>query len=152
VAGVWGPSLPVEGFALIGLGVVLGLVLALVLRWFHVSRGLGAFRCYVRLPDSSSGPFARWRRGAARFDTHALRWFPSWTPFASRGLCMERSALELFGRWTAGEHDDGVPGGLTVLRGRLGARPVELAVPATSAAALVLWVESGPPGRNVNVA
>ncbi|MFC5380537.1 DUF2550 family protein [Aquipuribacter nitratireducens] len=150
MATTWRSSLPPEAFVLVALGVVVALVLALVLRWRHVSRGLGAFRCYVRLPGSA-GALGRWRRGAARFDTHELRWFPTWMPFASRGLCMERSALELFGRWTAGEGDV-VPDGLTVLRGSLGRRDVELAVPASSAAALVLWVESGPPGRNVNVA
>lgn len=150
MATVWRSSPPVEALVLVAVGVLVGLGLLLTLRWFHVSRGLGAFRCYVRLPGSR-GPFARWRRGAARFDTHCLRWFPSWTPFASRGLLMERASLELYGRWTAGE-DDPVPGGLTVLHGSIGPRSVELAVPASSAAALVLWVESGPPGRGVNVA
>ncbi len=125
-------------------------VLAVVLAWRRFSSGLGAFRCYVRLPGTD-GAFSRWRRGAARFDTDALRWFPSYTLLASRSLVLDRGELELFGRWAAGE-DDGVPQGLTVLRGSVRGRTVELAVPVTSAAALVLWVESGPPGRGVNVA
>jgi hypothetical protein len=121
-----------------------------VVQWRRFSRGLGAFRCFVRLPGQA-GPFARWRRGAARFDTDALRWFPAYTLLASRSLVLEREELELFGRWAAGD-DDGVPQGLTVLRGSVRGRTVELAVPASSASALVLWVESGPPGRGVNVA
>lgn len=132
------------------LGVVVLLAVAVAVRWRRFSSGLGAFRCYVRVPGSS-GAFSRWRRGAARFDTDALRWFPVYTLLASRSLVLDRGELELFGRWSAGQ-DDGVPHGLTVLRGSVRGRTVELAVPGSSAAALVLWVESGPPGRGVNVA
>lgn len=130
--------------------VLVAAVVSVGVRWYRFSRGLGAFRCFVRVPGSS-GAFARWRRGAARFDTGALRWFPAYTLLASRSLVLDREELELYGRWHAGA-DDGVPHGLTVLRGSVRGRPVELAVPGTSATALVLWVESGPPGRGVNVA
>lgn len=137
--------------------LVVGLVLALLtvlaalaLQWRRFTQGMGAFRCWVRLPDGT-GPFARWRRGAARFDTGALRWFPDYVLLASRSLVLERGDIELFGRWSAGEGDE-VPRGLTVLRGSCRGRTVELAVAASTAAALVLWVESGPPGRGVNVA
>ncbi len=147
---MWGTSVRSDLLALVVLAVVVLLVVAVVLQWRRFTGGLGAFRCYVRVPGSSRA-FARWRRGAARFDTDALRWFPSYTLLASRSLVLDRGELELFGRWASGE-DDGVPSGLTVLRGSLRGRTVELAVPVTSAAALVLWVESGPPGRGVNVA
>lgn len=135
----------------VGLALALVTVLAaLALQWHRFTQGMGAFRCWVRLPGTS-GRFARWRRGAARFDTSALRWFADYVLLASRSLVLERGDLELFGRWTAGE-GDGVPHGLTVLRGTCRGRTVELAVAASTAAALVLWVESGPPGRGVNVA
>lgn len=111
---------------------------------------MGAFPCWLRLPEAT-GTFGRWRRGAARFDTGALRWFPDYVLLASRSLVLDRGELELFGRWPAGE-DDGVPRGLTVLRGSARGTTFELAVTASAAAALVLWVESGPPGRGVNVA
>ncbi len=130
--------------------MVVAVVVVAVVQWRRFSRGLGAFRCHVRVPGSS-GAFSRWRRGAARFDTDALRWFPAYTLLASRSLVMDREELELNGRFRAG-HGDGVPQGLTVLEGTMRGTPVELAVPASSAAALVLWVESGPPGRGVNVA
>jgi len=136
--------------AAVVLAVVVTLVVTVVLQWRRFSSGLGAFRCYVRLPGTS-GAFSRWRHGGARFDTDALRWFPSYTLLASRSLVLDRGQLELSDRRSAGP-DDGVPQGLTVLRGSLRGRTVELAVPVTSAAALVLWVESGPPGRGVNVA
>ena len=130
--------------------MVVAVVVVAVVQWRRFSRGLGAFRCHVRVPGSA-GAFSRWRRGAARFDTDALRWFPAYTLLASRSLVMDREELVLDGRFRAG-HGDGVPPGLTVLEGRMRGTPVELAVPASSAAALVLWVESGPPGRGVNVA
>lgn len=145
---VWGTSLRSDVLALAVLAV-LGVLVVVVLRWRRFSGGLGAFRCHVRLPGTA-GAFSRWRRGVARFDTDALRWFPAYTLLASRSLVLERGQLELFGRWPAGDDDD-VPHGLTMLRGSVRGRTVELAVPGTSASALVLWVESGPPGRGVNV-
>lgn len=147
---MWGTSVRMDVVGALVLAVLVLLVAALVLQWHRFMAGLGAFRCYVRLPGSD-GAFARWRRGAARFDTDTLRWFPSYTLLASRSLVLDRCQLELSDRWPAGE-DGGVPPGLTVLRGSARGRTVELAVPVTSAAALVLWVESGPPGRGVNVA
>lgn len=136
--------------ALVALAAAVAAAVLVAVQWRRFSRGLGAFRCFVRLPGSA-GPFARWRRGAARFDTDVLRWFPAYTLLASRSLVLNRCELELSGRSAAGD-DDGVPHGLTVLRGSVRGRDVELAVPASSASALVLWVESGPPGRGVNVA
>jgi hypothetical protein len=146
----WGLHPRSDDLALVVVVVLATAALLVALQWRRFSRGLGAFRCFVRLPGSE-GPFSRWRRGAARFDTDSLRWFPAYTLLASRSLVLGRGELELFGRWAAGG-DDGVPQGLTVLRGSVRGRTVELAVPSTSAAALVLWVESGPPGRGVNVA
>lgn len=123
---------------------------AVALRWQRFSRGLGAFRCFVWLPGSD-GAFSKWRRGAARFDRNALRWFPVYTLLTSRSLVFDREQLQLSDRrWST--QDDAVPEGLVVLCGSIRGRSVELAVPKATAAALVLWVESGPPGRNVNVA
>ncbi|WP_380168811.1 DUF2550 family protein [Jannaschia sp. R86511] len=145
-----GTDVPSVLVAVVLFAFAAAVALAVVLAWRRFSSGLGAFRCFVRLPGTT-GAFCRWRRGAARFDTDALRWFPSYTLLASRSLVLDRGELELFERRPV-DDDDGVPLGLTVLRGSARGRTVELAVPATSAAALVLWVESGPPGRGVNVA
>ena len=141
----------------VGLALLLGVVVAVVttavsvtVQWRRFTGGLGAFSCFLRLP-AATGPAARWRRGAARFDPGALRWFPAYMLLASRSLVMERSELELAGRRTSGE-EDGVPAGLTVLQGTVRGRAVELAVPPSSASALALWAESGPPGRGVDVA
>lgn len=144
----WGA--PLRYVLLAGLVLALLTVLgALALQWHRFTEGMGAFRCYVREPGAS-GSFGRWRRGAARFDTTALRWFPDYVLLASRSLVLDRKELELSGRWPAGE-DEGVPRGLTVLRGSVRGRTVDLAVAGCTASALVLWVESGPPGRGVDV-
>ncbi len=141
----------------VGLALLLGAFVALVttvvsvlVQWRRFLTGLGAFPCVVRLPGAT-GRAARWRRGAARFDPATLRWFPAYTLLASRSLVLQRSELELTGRRPAADAD-GVPPGLTVLIGSVRGRAVELAVPPSSASALVLWAESGPPGRGVNVA
>lgn len=144
-------GVPVGAALLLGLLVaVLTTAVTVVVQWRRFTRGLGAFRCFVRLPGTS-GAAARWRRGAARFDTGALRWFPAYLLLASRALVLQRCELQLVGR-RASADEDGVPGGLTVLHGTVRGRVVELAVPPSSAAALVLWAESGPPGRGVDVA
>ncbi len=141
----------------LGLALLVGVVVALittvvsvVVQWSRFVHGLGAFPCSVRLPEAG-GPSARWRRGAARFDPGALRWFPAYTLLASRSLVLDRSELLLSGHRSAGE-DHGASAGLTVLHGTVRGRAVELAVPPSTATALVLWAESGPPGRGVNVA
>ncbi|MFC3688156.1 DUF2550 family protein [Aquipuribacter hungaricus] len=141
----------------VGLALLLGVLVAVVttvvsvvLQWRRFVAGLGAFECFVRLPDVR-GRAGRWRRGAARFDPAALRWFPAYTLLASRSLVFERCEIELSGRRSS-DDGEGVPPGLTVLRGTTRSGDVELAVPASSASALVLWAESGPPGRGVNVA
>ena len=159
IAGQWwalgseAPWLRVSVGLVLLLAVTAAAVAALVsvaLRWRRFLGGLGSFRCHVRLPDAT-GSAARWRRGAARFDPGALRWFPAYVLLGSRSLVLERSELQLSSRRPAGE-DDRIPVGLTVLRGSIRGRTVELAVPGSSASALVLWAESGPPGRGVNVA
>lgn len=129
---------------------VLTTAVSAAVQWRRFTAGLGAFRCFVRLPGATGGA-ARWRRGAARFDPVALRWFPAYLLLASRSLVLERCELQLAGRRASGG-EEGVPAGLTVLQGSVRGRAVELAVPPSSAAALVLWAESGPPGRGVNVA
>lgn len=119
-------------------------------QWLRFSRAMGAFRCWVRIPGAA-GRFGRWRRGVARFDPIDLRWFPGFLLLASRSLVLERRALELTDRWSAGENDS-VPPGLSVVHGTAGGVTVEIALSPASAAAFVLWVESGPPGRGVDVA
>lgn len=143
--------------ASVGLLLLLGVLVAVVtaavsmaLQWQRFVGGMGAFACYVRLPDAT-GSAARWRRGAARFDPGALRWFPSYVLLASRSLVFQRCELELAGRRSVSA-GDGVPAGLTVVQGSVRGRAVELAVPRSSASAIVLWAESGPPGRGVDVA
>lgn len=133
--------------AFLVLAVVVGLG---VVQWLRFSRAMGSFRCFVRLPDSA-GPFAGWRRGVAKFDPTVLRWFPVYVLVASRSLVVDRGEFELQERRSAGP-EDGLPSGLSVVRGTVRGVAVELALPVPSASALVLWVESGPPGRGVNVA
>lgn len=125
-------------------------VVSVAFQWRRFVGGLGTFVCFVRRPDQP-GAAGRWRRGAARFDPGALRWFPAYMLLASRSLVLERCELQLSGRRPVGE-GDAVPPGLTVVHGTVRSGAVELAVPAATASALVLWAESGPPGRGVNVA
>lgn len=124
-------------------------VVAVIAQRRRIPRGLGTFPCRLRLPDSD-GAGARWRTGTARLDTDTLRWIPTAMMLGSGSVVLDRGELDLQGRWTSAADDD-APHGLSVLRGSARGRAVELAVPAQSAAAVVLWVESGPPGRGVDV-
>ena len=93
-----------------------------------------------------------WRRGIARYDTNALQWYATLTLGLNPSLSLDRARLHLLDRFTAGRDEPRVPHGMSVVAGRYGDQRVDIAMAAGNASAFVLWVESGPPGRGVNVA
>ena len=122
-----------------------------MVRRVALANRLGAFGCLVRVgaADSEMGP---WRRGIARYDTNALQWYATLTFGLNPSLSLDRDRLHLQDRFTADRDEPRVPHGMSVVVGRYGDRRVDIAMAAGTASAFVLWVESGPPGRGVNVA
>ena len=132
-------------------GVLLVAFVVVVVRRLALARRLGAFSCLVRIggPEDHLGP---WRRGIARYDIHSLQWYATLTFGLNPSLTLDRAELHLTGRSTTGGGEPRVPHGMSVVSGRYGGQLVDIAMAAGVASAFVLWVESGPPGRGVNVA
>lgn len=142
-----------DGLTAVLLAVALVLVAAVVLlvvRRLALARQLGAFDCLVRVGGVDT-PMGQWRRGIARYDTNVLQWYATMTLGLSPSLTLDRAELRLLERFTAGPDEPRVPDGMSVVVGRYGNRRVAIAMAAGTASAFVLWVESGPPGRGVNV-
>lgn len=136
-------------------GVVLVVLVAalslVVLRRLILARTMGAFACLVRTGrvGRRKGP---WRRGIARYDTNALQWYATLTFGLNPSLTLERCQLRLLGRSTTAPGEHRVPDRMSVVSGRFGDQEVDIAMADPVASAFVLWLESGPPGRGVNVA
>ncbi|MGF1646637.1 MAG: DUF2550 family protein [Kineosporiaceae bacterium] len=127
------------------------LVVVLVRRWALVAAA-GAFECQVRSGSQGSA----WRAGVARYDAAQLSIFPllslSWWP----ALVLTRHRLSVVDRRRgsdgAGPGDLRPVAGTTVLRCRYEGRVIEIAMDDRVAGGFAVWVESGPPGRGINVA
>lgn len=150
------PALGDQAVQIVGLvtvvtvvGVLLVLLLA-VRRWL-LGSSQGAFACHLRVGGSGTS----WRAGVARYEaarlaffaSFALSWWPSTTLYRDRlSMVDRRSALD----------DPGGPSSATattiILRCRYDGRVVEIAMDERVAGGFTVWVESGPPGRGINVA
>lgn len=133
--------------AVVGATVV---VLLLVRRWL-LARSQGAFECHVR----TGGTGGSWRAGVARYEaarlavfaTLSLAWWPS--------LVLYRDRLSVVDRRSAADDPAGPTSASAttiILRCRYGGRVVEIAMDDRVAGGFAVWVESGPPGRGINVA
>jgi hypothetical protein len=152
------PALGDDAVGIVGivtLAVVLAiLAVALILvRRVVVGSARGAFECHVRRPFP--GETRSWRSGIARYEGTrisifalvSLAWWPTVTLYRDRLTVLERRQ---------GVDEVGAPilpsGPATVLRCRYDDRLVDLAMDDLAAGGFSVWVESGPPGRGVNVA
>ncbi len=153
------PALGAE--AHLAVEVAIGLLVACVagVGWLVARRSIlismrGAFDCQLRfvptprsaLTDSDT----RWRVGIARYSaTHVsffvvlgVGWWPSRVFDRRRMSVLDRRPTSGEGLW-AGEG--------MILRCEYENQPVELAMDAHAAGAFAVWVESGPPGRGVDL-
>ena len=144
------PDVLLSPAVLVGALVVL-LLLFLVLTFLRrraIGRGKPLVLCAVRLPGES-----RWKVGMARYGTTRLDWF------RLGGFTVRARA-----QWTRAELQLDTPHGLQG-RERIGlipdavgvacryrGRSFEVALAPGAYTALRAWVESSPPGLNVNVA
>lgn len=103
--------------------------------------------CAVRLPESP-----RWRLGLLRMGAHHLDWFSVGALTTSPSMSWAREGLEIS---TPGEETVSIPGLDTAvavsLTGASQRHLVDLAVEPKLYPAVRSWLESAPPGHNVNV-
>ena len=134
--------------ALIGL-LVLG-VLGIGLRRRALQRSGGTFDCSLR---EKVGPHARgWILCVARYEGDAIAWFRviSLSPRPRR--VVNRRDLQVVGRRQPhGQEAFSMMGGAVVVSCRERNRPLELGMSEPALTGFLAWLESAPPGQNVNV-
>jgi len=125
------------------------IALWLVLLWLR-RRSLAAdgpvSPCAVRLPGSP-----RWRLGLLRLGARRLDWFSVGALTTSPTMSWGREGLEIS---TPGPEQVSIPGLLTAVSVELSGESghlVDLAVEPKIYPAVRSWLESAPPGHNVNV-
>jgi len=140
-------SLEVAGACALLLVVSLAVV---VLRRRQLSGRLGTFDCSLRHPESGR---RRWALGVARYEVDRLDWYRTFS-FSPRPSCtFARGALDVLTRRVpTGSEVLAVQPGAMVVQCRHRREPLELAMSTDAYTGFASWLESAPPGQNVNVA
>ncbi|PRY62900.1 uncharacterized protein DUF2550 [Knoellia remsis] len=132
------------------LAVALALVaLCVVFVWLRrrwISGGQPLMICAVRTADR------RWRLGLARIADDRLDWFSVVGPSLRPGHSWRRRDLDLGAPKRLAEPVPGLPSDAVSVAGRTHDHACELALSPAAYTALRAWLESSPPGFNVNVA
>lgn len=132
-------------------GIVL-VVAAFVLRRFLLTRELGTFDCSLRRGGSGRSA-GRWIVGVARYESDRLDWFRTFTisPRPGRSLYRNRLAI-LDRREPQGPEVYSVLQGSVIVRCTYDTSVLELAMSDLAYSGFSTWLESAPPGQNINVA
>jgi len=121
--------------------VVVGLVVAFLLRRRFLLSGLGAVTMWLRPPD------ARWSVGVAWYGGDTLLWYRALSLSVRPNQRLGRSELAIESRRPPGSDDPALSPDCVVLRCRTGDGPRELAMDPSTVTGFLSWVESAPPVR-----
>ncbi len=140
------------------LGVVLAIVLvailllgSLVLRRRGIGRRGGVFDCSLRERPAPRGK--GWMLGVARYAEDTVEWYRMFS-FAARprhNLCRRNLVVRSRRVPSPAELHALLPGSI-VIECAVDGRPLELAMGEDALTGFLAWLESAPPGRDVNVA
>jgi hypothetical protein len=124
---------------------------AVVSRRRFLTRGVGAFDCSLRLGGSSSAN--GWRLGVARYEPDRIDWYRVFSASPRPAESFVRSELDVQDRRRpSGQETFAVLAGAIIARCRYRGALVELAMTEQAYTGFAAWLESAPPGQNVNVA
>lgn len=138
--------------ALLAVAFLVALFLALLaLRRTLLTRPLGSFECSVRHESVQDG--GEWTAGVARYGRDGLEWFRFFAFSFHPAEVLDRGRLLILEQREAedGESYSVLPDWVVVRCG-YGPEIVELAMTEGNYNGLAAWVESAPPGQQVNVA
>jgi hypothetical protein len=130
-----------ELLLLVAVGVLVGLVVAFLLRRRFLLSGLGAVTMWLRPADSP-----RWSVGVAWYGGDSLLWYRalSLSVRPQQRLC--RAEFRVQGQRRADAGDLALPDDVVVLSCATAAGPRELAMEPSTLTGFLSWVESAPPG------
>ncbi|MGY1760240.1 DUF2550 domain-containing protein [Geodermatophilus sp. SYSU D00779] len=131
-----------ELLVVVVVGVLVGLVVAFLLRRRFLLSGLGAVTMWLR---SAGSP--RWSVGVAWYGGDSLLWYRalSLSVRPQQRLC--RAEFRVQGRRRADAGDVALPDDVVVLSCATAAGPRELAMDPSTVTGFLSWVESAPPVR-----
>ncbi|SFL51612.1 DUF2550 domain-containing protein [Geodermatophilus ruber] len=122
--------------------LVVGLVVAFLLRRRFLLSGLGAVTMWLR--PAGSG---RWSVGVAWYGGDVLLWYRALSLSVRPNQRLDRSQVRIEGRRNAGPDDVPLPDDVAVLAIETGNRRQELAMDPSTVTGFLSWVESAPPIR-----
>jgi len=125
------------------------LVAAIVFVWLrrrYISGGKPLMLCAISTGDR------RWRLGLARIAGDRLDWFSVVGPSLRPERAWVRHDLDLGAPRRLGEAVPGLPSDAVCVTGHSRSDDYELALSPAAYTSLRAWLESSPPGFNVNVA
>ncbi|MFL6099363.1 MAG: DUF2550 domain-containing protein [Actinomycetales bacterium] len=126
-------------------------LVAVVSRRRFLTRGVGAFDCSLRFGSTSHG--MGWRLGVARYEADRIDWYRMFSFSPRVGTSLVRADLLVQERRRpAGPESFAILAGALIVRCRYRDEVVELAMSEQAYTGFAAWLESAPPGQNVNVA
>jgi hypothetical protein len=133
------------------LAVTAALLLGIAARRRFLTRSAGAFDCSLRF--SNGRPGKGWRLGLARYEADRIDWYRVFSVSLRPGTTLVRAELDVEERRRpSGPDSFAVLAGTIIARCRYRGEEVELAMTDQAYTGFAAWLESAPPGQNVNVA
>ena len=140
------PIATIELVLVVALALLLAGIVFVWLRRQYISGGKPLMLCAISTGDH------RWRLGLARIAGDRLDWFSVVGPSLRPAHGWVRHDLDLGAPHRLAETVPGLPSDAVCVTGRSGSDDYELALSPAAYTALRAWLESSPPGFNVNVA
>ena len=130
----------------LALAVVVAVFCFVYLRRRRIASAGPLMVCAFRTPAEP-----RWRLGLLRLSGDRLDWFSVIGPSMRPAMSWPRDELDLGAPGPVQETIPGLPDPVRVSGTAAGAA-LDLAMPQSASTALRAWLESSPPGHNINVA
>jgi hypothetical protein len=140
------PIVAIELVLVVALALLVASIVFIWLRRRYISGGKPLMLCAISAGDG------RWRLGLARIAGDELDWFSVVGPSLRPAHAWVRHDLDLGAPRRLGVAVPGLPADAVSVTGRSRTTNYELALSPASYTALRAWLESSPPGFNVNVA
>jgi hypothetical protein len=142
--------IPLEAIVAV-LVVILLLIIGVASRRRYLTRSVGAFDCSIRLAERPRGK--GWRLGVGRYESDRVDWYRLFSVSPRPATSLQRAELDVLERRRpAGPETFAVLAGSIIARCRYRGEQVELAMTEQAYTGFASWLESAPPGQNVNVA
>ena len=122
--------------------LLVGLVVAFLLRRRFLLSGLGAVTMWLRPPNTP-----RWSVGVAWYSGDTLLWYRALSLSVRPDQRLCRSELRIRARRGCDRSDLALPSDVVVLDCATGAGPRELAMESSTLTGFLSWVESAPPAQ-----